>query len=185
MKLNLKKIKPEKLVKSKNFKIGLVSLIFIVLFFSAKKPFLYLIFLVITGIMTYYKKLYHSPVDFTPLFFLEIVITRYYGFKFLLIFIALGYVVPKLLAGGAMKWDSYAFVSISVICCYISLFMTSLDLQIVGYLTSIIQYIGGVIIGAAVRPLLVAVADGVSNVANNLIWFLIFTDLIVWLFRGI
>ena len=34
---------------------------------------------------------------------------------------------------------------------------------------------------AVMKPFVLAAADGIANVTNNLIWFLIFSDVIVWL----
>ena len=99
----------------------------------------------------------------------------------MLLFILLGYMIPAVLGGGGFKWESYAFVSVSIFCNILSLFMLNLDLQVVGYLTSIIQYIGGIFIGMVAKPFFVAAADGIANVTNNLLWFLIFTDLVIFL----
>ena len=72
-----KKVKPSVLsilLKSKKLGIALLIIFILILFIFAKKASLYLIFVAVTGILTYIKKLYHLPVDISPLFFLEIVI---------------------------------------------------------------------------------------------------------------
>lgn len=182
-KINIKILKNivNSISRSKHIGTVFLALIAIVLFFKVRRISLYIIFVLITGILTYIKKLYHLPIDITPLFFLEIVITRYYGLGYMLLFILLGYVIPAVLGGGGFKWESYAFVSVSIFCNLISVFMVGLELQVVGYLTSIIQYVGGIFIGMVMKPFFVAAADGIANVTNNLLWFLIFTDLVIFL----
>ena len=80
-----------------------------------KQWLLYGIFISVTAIIIYYTKLYHLPVDVSPLFFLEITITKYYGLKHTLFYIFLAYIVPKTFAGSNMKFDSYVFIFISLI----------------------------------------------------------------------
>ncbi len=169
----------------KNLIIFLTLIIGIFLFRSYKKITLYSFFIIITGIIVYYSKLYHIPFDVTPLFFLEIVITRYFGLKYTLIYILLAYVLPKTMAGSGMNVISYAFITVSVVCNFLSLFMTGLGLQTVGYVTSIIQYVGGIFVSMTMvgKPFMFSALDGIANVTNNLLWFLIFSDLIVFLFK--
>jgi len=170
-----------KFVRSKNFKYFLLGLFVIVLFNFAKKTFLYVAFTAFTSVIIYYSKLYHFPIDISPLFFLEIVITRYYGIQWTLLYILIGYIIPKTFAGSSMNWMSYVFISIGLIPCIISIFFKTVPLVYVGYASSVIQYIGGVLFQSTLKPMLLSLGDGVANVANNMIWFLIFSDLVVWL----
>ena len=174
-----------KLIKSKKFTIGLVLLITLFLFFFYRKASLYVFFLGITAIIIYYTKLYHVPIDVSPLFFLEIVITKYYGFGFTLLYVLLAYIIPKTFAGSNMNMNSYIFISISMIANVFVMVFPTMPLIWVGFLTSIIQYIGGMIYQSTMMPVFFCAIDGLGNVANNLLWFLIFSDVIVWLFRGI
>ena len=173
----------EKIRTSKNFKYYLLGFFILVLLLFAKKTSFYLMFIGINAVIIFYSKLYHLPIDVSPLFFFEIVITRYYGLNYTLIFILLSYIIPKILAGQGMKWESYAFIGVSILINVISLYMTGLSIQTVGFITSIFQYIGGIFIGMVMRPFVLAAIDGVANITNNLIWFLIFSDLVVWLLR--
>ena len=150
-----------------------------IMFLLTKKLFVYTLFVIITGIIVYYTKLYHFPIDVSPLFFLEIVITKYYGIQFTLLFIVLAYIIPKTFAGQSMNWISYVFIGISMVSNLFVLIFPSMPLQIAGYLTSIIQYVCGVIFQSTIKPFFLSIGDGIANVLNNIIWFLIFSDLIV------
>lgn len=78
---------------------------------------------------------------------------------------------------------SYAFIALSLTTNAISLFLpATMSLLVIGYLSSIIQYAGGIGINMTMKPFLFAAVDGVANVLNNLVWFLIFSDLIAFLF---
>jgi hypothetical protein len=160
----------------------MLILIILLLIFIARRASFYVIFILITGIITYYSKLYHIPIDVSPLFFFQVVITRYYGIGFTLLFVFLGYIIPKLLAGSGMKWESYAFVISSLTVSYLSSFI-ALPLHLVGYLASILQYAGGIFISMVSKPFFLSAADGIANTVNNLLWFLIFSDLVVFLLR--
>jgi hypothetical protein len=155
----------------------------IVLFFVFKEAALYLIFLGLTAVIIYYSKLYHFPIDISPLFFLEIVITRYYGMQYTLLYVFFGYIIPKTFAGTNMKFDSYAFIAISMLANLFVLMFPNMDLMMVGFITSIVQYFLGVLFSLTMRPLFLAIADGIANVTNNILWFFIFSDFIVWLMR--
>lgn len=162
-------------------RILIIALLLLLSFFFIRRASIYLIFTGLTAIIIYYTKLYHVPIDVSPLFFLEIVITRYYGIQYTLLYIVLAYIIPKTFAGSNMKFDSYVFISISMFANIFALIFPNMSLMLVGFLTSIVQYIGGVIFSLTMKPFFIAASDGVANVANNLLWFLIFTDLIIWL----
>ncbi|MCM2326061.1 MAG: hypothetical protein NDI94_06360 [Candidatus Woesearchaeota archaeon] len=163
----------------------LIGLIFIVstilIFFMFKMIALYLVFIGITAMIIYYTKLYHIPIDISPLFFLEVVITRYYGFSYTLAYVLVAYIIPKTLAGTNMKFDSYMFIAVSMVACLFAYAFPTMPLIYLGLLTSIIQYIGGVIFSMTMRPFFLSILDGIANVTNNLLWFLIFSDLITWI----
>ena len=169
--------------KDKRLRIVVFALLGIFLLFTYKKAAVYLGFVALTAVITYYSKLYHLPFDVTPLFFLEIVITRYYGYEYMLLFILIAYIIPKVVAGSGMNWMSYAFISVSLLANALSLMLTGLSLQTVGYITSVIQYIGGIFVGMVGRPFYIAASDGIANVTNNLLWFLIFSDVVVFLLK--
>ncbi len=167
-----------KLSKSYLIMLAVVS---IILFLVFKKAALYLVFIAMTAAIIYYTKLYHFPIDISPLFFLEIVITRYYGMQYTLIYVFLGYIIPKTFAGTNMKFDSYMFIAISMLANLFVLLFPSMNLMAVGFITSIFQYFLGVMFSMTMRPFFLAVADGIANVTNNILWFFMFSDLIVWL----
>ena len=167
------------LSRNKNFKyLKYLPLVILMLIF-VKSLFLYFMFTVFTAIIIYYTKLYHFPIDISPLFFLEVVITRYYGLPYTLLFILIAYIVPKTFAGSNMKFDSYVFITISMFANFFVLLFPNMPLLTVGFLTSIAQYIGGVIFSLTMKPLFLAAADGIANVMNNILWFLVFSGLIV------
>jgi hypothetical protein len=179
-----KAVKPKlDFLKLNNVKIIAAAVVLLFLFFAERRVFMFAIFVIVTGIIIYYTKLIHFPIDVSPLFFLEIVITRYYGIGFTLLYIFLAYIVPKTFAGTSMKWDSYVFIGISMFANLFVLFFTSMPLHLVGYITSVIQYIGGVLFQSSFKPPFLAALDGLANVTNNIIWFLIFSDLIVFMMR--
>ena len=185
MKINQNKKKLSKLffamLNTKEVRFLLLGLLLIITFISAKKTFLYVLFTVFTGIIIYYSKLYHFPIDVSPLFFLEVVITRYYGLQWTLLFILLGYIIPKTFAGSSMNWESYIFIGIGLVPCAISMFFKQVPLVYIGYVSSVIQYIGGVMFQATMKPIVLCLSDGIANVTNNILWFLIFSDIIVFL----
>ena len=172
-------------ILSKRFRIFIVSIMLVFLFFTYRKISLYLFFMGVTALIIYYSKLYHVPIDISPLFFLEIVITRYYGMQYTLLYVFTAYIIPKTFAGQNMKFDSYVFIAISMIANVLVLLFPGMPLMMAGFLTSIIQYILGVFFSMTMKPFVLAAADGFANVANNLVWFLIFSDAVVWLLAHI
>ncbi|MFH2020114.1 MAG: hypothetical protein ABIJ34_01790 [archaeon] len=171
------------LLGSKKLRIIIAFALLLFLVFFYKKAFIYVLFLGVTALIIYYTKLYHVPIDISPLFFLEIVITRYYGLQYTLIFILFGYIIPKTFAGTNMKFDSYVFIAISMFANIFVLVFSGMPLIMVGFITSIIQYIVGVLFSMTMKPAALAMLDGVANVANNLVWFLVFSDIITLLMR--
>ena len=167
------------ILASKRVRLWFFIAAILLLFFTYRRMSLYVLFIGITAVIIYYSKLYHVPIDISPLFFLEIVITRYYGFQFTLLYVLLAYIIPKTFAGQNMKFDSYVFIAISMIANVFALVFPGMSLMTVGFLTSIIQYFMGVIFSMTMKPFFLAAADGFANVANNLVYFLIFSDLII------
>lgn len=171
------------------FKKGYIKylkfILIIIFFFISKKLFVFGIFTIITYFITYYSKLWHLPIDVSPLFFFGVVITKYYGFGYMLSFYLLAYFIPKTLAGHSANWLSYVFVSISWISFLTIYIFPNFDLRIIGYITSLIQFTLAAIFQATMKPLFIAIIDGIGNVLNNLIWFLIFSDLIVFVMKFI
>ena len=170
------------LSKNKTFKYLRFLPVLLLLIMLTKKWFVFGVFILLTYIIVYYTKLWHVPIDVSPLFFFGVIITKYYGFGYVLIFYFIGYLIPKTLAGHSANWLSYIFISISwlsFLCVY--LFPNSMSLQILGYITSLIQFVLSAMFQSTMKPLLISLGDGVANVLNNLIWFLIFSDLIVWI----
>lgn len=174
----------QKILKSKIFQGIVVILVLIIIFRFAKKAAMFLIFTIITYQITYYAKLYHLPFDISPLFFLECVITKFYGLNYTMLFILLSYLVPKALVGGLGNWQSYVFLTIGIIGNLPFILFPSFDLFIGGMIANLILYIGG-IIGQNVlmgKNVFICISDGVANIMNNVVWFLIFSDLINWIF---
>ncbi len=169
-------------ISHKYFRYVLYLPAIILLYALTKKWFIYSVFVGLTAIIIYYTKLYHIPIDVSPLFFLEIVITRYFGLQFTLLYVFLAYIIPKTFAGSNMKFDSYVFISISMVANAFALLFPTMPLLTVGLITSVIQYVGGIMFSMTMKPFFMAAADGIANVLNNLLWFLIFSDLIVMLF---
>jgi len=170
-----------KLIKLNKKKFALGFIVTIIAFLFYRKAAIYLFFIFFTALIIYYTKMIHFPIDVSPLFFLEIVITRYYGIKYTLFYIFFAYIIPKTFAGSNMKFDSYVFISISMLANLFVMVFPNMPLMQVGFITSIIQYIGGVIFSMTMKPFFVAVADGIGNVTNNLLWFLLFSDFVVFL----
>jgi hypothetical protein len=166
---------------SKKFRLAVFLAVLLFLFFTYRKISIYILFIGLTAIIIYYSKLYHLPIDISPLFFLEIVITRYYGFQFTLLYVLLAYIVPKTFAGQNMKFDSYVFIAISMVANILVLVFPGMPLMTVGFLTSVIQYFMGIMFSMTMKPFALAALDGFANVANNLVYFLIFSDLVVWI----
>ncbi|MBN2368797.1 hypothetical protein JXC34_07275 [Candidatus Woesearchaeota archaeon] len=167
---------------NKKIRYALVIILACVLFFFKKMISLYVVFTAMTAIIVYYSKLWHIPIDVSPLFFLGVVITRYYGFQYMMLFYLVAYLIPKTLTGHTANWLSYIFISISWLSfLFVYIAPGSMSLQTMGYLTSIIQFVLSAMFQTTMKPLLISIADGVGNVLNNLIWFLIFSDLIVFL----
>ncbi len=170
------------LSKNKTFKYLRFLPVLILLIMFTKKWFVFGVFTILTYYIVYYTKLWHVPIDVSPLFFFGVVITRYYGFGNMLLFYLLAYFIPKTLTGHSASWISYIFVSISwasFLCVF--LFPSSMSLQLLGYITSVIQFTLSAMFQSTMKPLMMSIADGIGNVMNNLIWFLIFSDLVVWI----
>jgi hypothetical protein len=164
------------------FRYGAIAIVLILSLFFKKMITLYIIFTAITYVIVYYTKLWHVPIDISPLFFLGVVITRYYGFQYMILFYTIAYLIPKTLAGHTANWLSYIFISISWLSfLFVYIAPASMSLQTMGYLTSIIQFVLSAMFQSTMKPLLVSLADGVGNVLNNLVWFLIFSDMIVFI----
>ena len=160
--------------------IFIVSVIFalILSLLAFRKATLYLVFLMVTAVITYYSKLYHLPFDISPLFFFQIVITKYYGFSYTLAYIPFAYIIPKILAGSGFNWESYAFLAVELVANIPVIFLSSLNLEALGMIAIVMLYFGGLCIGLISKPFFVAALDGIANNLGNLTWFLIFSHLI-------
>ncbi|MBT3720736.1 hypothetical protein HN789_04025 [archaeon] len=174
----------QKILKSKIFQ-GIVGLIVIILIFRfAKKTALFVIFAVLTYQIVYYQKLYHLPIDLSPLFFLECVITKYYGLSYTLLFVLIAYLVPKAMVGGLGNWISYVFISIGIMGTLPFILIPGFDLMTGGLLGCLILYLGAAIfqsIGLG-KNFIICLSDGIGNILPNIVWFLIFSDVITWVF---
>jgi hypothetical protein len=170
------------LFSNKKFRYAAIFFFIALSFFFKKRITLYVIFTALTTVIVYYTKLWHVPIDVSPLFFLGVVITRYYGFQYMILFYFIAYLIPKTMAGHSASWISYIFISISWLSfLFVYIAPSSMSLQMMGYLTSIIQFVLAAMFQTTMKPLLISLADGVGNVLNNLVWFLIFSDFVVFL----
>ena len=134
--------------------------------------------------MPYYQKLYHLPIDLSPLFFLECVITKYYGLSYTLLFVLIAYLVPKAMVGGLGNWISYVFISIGIMGTLPFILIPGFDLMTGGLLGCLILYLGAAIfqsIGLG-KNFIICLSDGIGNILPNIVWFLIFSDVITWVF---
>ncbi|MEM2131166.1 MAG: hypothetical protein QXR96_01455 [Candidatus Woesearchaeota archaeon] len=154
-------------------------------FFISKKWFVFSVFTILTYYIIYYSKLWHLPLDVSPLFFFGVIITKYYGFQYMILFYLLAYFIPKTLAGQSANWISYIFISISWLSFLTVFIFPTLNLRILGYITSLIQFTLSAMFQSTMKPLFISILDGIGNVLNNLIWFLIFSDIIVWIMKFI
>ncbi|MEM4397735.1 MAG: hypothetical protein QW757_03885 [Candidatus Woesearchaeota archaeon] len=158
-------------------------LLIILFFFISKKWFVFSVFTILTYYIIYYSKLWHLPLDVSPLFFFGVIITKYYGFQYMMLFYLLAYFIPKTLAGQSANWISYIFILISWFSFLTVFLFPSLNLRILGYITSLIQFTLSAMFQSTMKPLFISILDGIGNVLNNLIWFLIFSDIIVWIMK--
>ena len=135
----LRSVNINALIKTKRFKIGFIILMALFFLLFAKRTFIYLFFVGFTAFIIYYSKLYHVPIDVSPLFFLEIVITRYYGIQYTLLYILLAYIIPKTFAGTNMKIDSYIFISIALFSNLFVPFFPGIPLMMMGFFNGLRQ----------------------------------------------
>jgi hypothetical protein len=165
---------------SGRLKKAIISLILVLLFLIAKKPVIFLSFIIISGIFAYYSALSMLPIEVGPFFFFEIIIARYFGFNYVILFAVIGYIIPKFMAGGGLKITSYAFIPVIILIAYLSSFFTMLSLSTIGYISSIILYGGEVMINTVFEPFPINFVDVLDDLVNNLAWFLLFSNVAVF-----
>ncbi len=165
----------------KRYIIAIVLLLLLFIFFRETAMFVF--FVVLTGTIAYYSKLYHMPFDISPLFFFQIAVTRYYGPGYMLILVFFGYIIPKFAAGGGTNMISYVFILQSSLISLMTLLppFAGMDLLTLGLITTVLQYIGGTLINLTMKPLMFSLLEGLATATNNLIYFLALSDVVVFL----
>lgn len=170
----------QKILKSKIFQGIVILIVIILIFMFAKNAALFVIFVVVTYQIVYYQKLYHLPMDLSPLFFLECVITKHYGVGYTFLFVFLAYLVPKAMVGGLGNWVSYVFISIGILGTLPFMIYPGFDLFTGGMFGCLILYFGAALFqtfGLGMN-MIFCLSDGIGNVLPNVVWFLIFSDVI-------
>lgn len=168
------------LSRSKNARKLFLILSFMILFFIAKKPFVFAAFIIISGIFAYYSALSMLPIEIGPFFFFEVVLARYFGINYVIIFAIAGYLMPKLLAGGGLKITGYAFIPIIILIAYVTSFFTY-NLATLGYIACFVLYLAEAMINMIFEPFPLYFIDVLDDLVNNLAWFLLFSNVIVFL----
>jgi hypothetical protein len=77
----------------------LLVLAVLLLGFALKKLLIYLIFCAATIVITYFNYYARFPIDFTPVFFLSVIITFTYGLGHSLFFVLISTIPAQLIAG--------------------------------------------------------------------------------------
>jgi hypothetical protein len=71
---------------------------------------IFLLFIAICGGFSYIQGMLHLPIDFSPTFFLSIMISIEYGIFYPLLFIPFAGILPSILAGGQVGAGAFLFL---------------------------------------------------------------------------
>lgn len=163
-------------------KVILLFLFVILITLVYRKTGLYLLFILVTGTITFYSKLMFIPFDVSPFFFFQIVIAKYYGIILIIPLIIFGYIIPKLMAGRGIDFPTILYIGVATLISYVSTFLQSMKLGYIGIVSSIVNYIFSGIIGKIEKPIVFAFLHGIPYLTVNILWFLLFGDIIGLIF---
>lgn len=112
-------MKTEKLLRNieiKKYFILLVLVIFFILFIiKTQKILIFLVLTLISGIICFVNYRTGLPFDFSPVFFLSIIITSTYGFGYTFLFVILSGFIPSILFGKGPDFNSFMCLSLNLL----------------------------------------------------------------------
>lgn len=133
---------------------------------------IFFILCLVSGLLVFINYTIKVPVDFTPVFFFSILITRFYGIGYSLLFLVIGGVLPTLISGVVIDVNYFLVLIITVLINLVSLFFTTFNLIIVGIiLTFIYSILDGVVNIFFGEDLMKEVISVVFNISVNTLYF--------------
>lgn len=140
----------------------------------------FLVLCVICGIMVFINYVMGIPFDFTPVFFLSIIITSTLGVGLSIVFIIVGGIIPTVIAGGKIDVSYLVFLTLLIL---LNLFSSSFSNIMVGgiILAFIYSVVGGVISIGLGDPVFKQVPSMIVNIIINTLYFYKFSEMVIHL----
>ncbi len=176
-------------ILKKKFKIDkkylLIPLFLIIFFLIDKRYFVYGFLTVFSGIFSFYHdKINRTPIDFKMPLFFGIIITRYYGLHFTLVFFILSDVIPSLLGGGRIQGPTLFFYAWYFIINAAVLLFPQTNIIVIGIILVIVEFFGSIIIKSFFGiPGAVAIVSSVLSVLTRVVYFLTLGEVFQFLFK--
>jgi len=185
--MSKKEEKKKNILNKPSPKIVSILLVLALMFFINQRVFIFGVLTAIAGIFGFYHdKINKTVFDFRLSLFLGIIITRYYGLLYTLIFFLLSNILPTFLAGGRIDGPSIVFY-IEFFAIFTSvLFFPSINIILLGIILVTIDAILGIFINSFLGvPWILATLAGVVAFTIRSIYFLTLGTAIEFLFRFI
>jgi energy-converting hydrogenase Eha subunit E len=109
-----------------------VSVLFLAFSQTMLRVLVYFALTALTAVLVFYNYYLRLPVDFTPVFFLSIVIAATYGLVPAVFFLIVAGVIPTMVAGGSMDPGYWVMLIVIVALDYVSIFFVDFGIAYVG-----------------------------------------------------
>jgi hypothetical protein len=164
------------------FVVAVLFLISLFLISTALQKTLFFIALcAVSGVMVYINYILKIPLDFTPVFFFSIIMTKTLGLWPVIIFIFLGGVLPTLIAGGRIDSAYLVFLVFLFLSVLLSLFLSG-NIVFVGIILSVFYFVGGGILSTLTgEPAFKQTVSILFGLCINIFYFLKFGHALIGL----
>ncbi len=149
--------------------VGVALLVFLFIR-NISKILLFTVLTLISGAIVFLNYLIQFPVDFSPVFFLSLVITSTLGFGYTLLFVLLSGFIPSIFLGG-FKPNVFVYLSANLILNLVSIPL-GLNFLVEGIVLSFLYFLlVGLINGAMESRILPDLLMGLASFGINVVYF--------------
>ncbi|MBN2368730.1 hypothetical protein JXC34_06935 [Candidatus Woesearchaeota archaeon] len=165
-------------ILEKKYKINkkhlLLPLILVIFFIINRKYFMFGLLTILSGIFSFYHdRINRSPIDLKMPLVLGIIIARYYGVLFAVIFFVLSDLIPSILGGGEVEGRSLVFFAWTFAIYGAVTYFPQINIITLGIILVSIEVVGSLLINRLFGiPMFVSLFSSALSYLFRIVYFL-------------
>ena len=163
------------------------SLLVLIVFLLNNKYFMFGFISILSGVFSFYHdKHNHSPIDFKLALFMGILVTKYFGLTFTILFFIFSDLIPSILGGGSIEGADLLFIGWYFIVNSVVLLFPGADIVVLGIFLVLLETIGSTMIKSFTGfPGMVAFLSSLMSVLVRIVYFLTLGGFFVRILEGV